>query len=214
LRWTRSACIPADNHDAASLHVLKVACKAADWSAVGSIRTFTTCFTPATVSGRTDNSGPQHAPVGADQYRHRMPRYHRELELDMHRARSTVYTLHTDLLFVTKYRRPVVTDPMLTCCEHLMREVCTGVGAALREFNGETDHVHLPVYYPPSLGLSILATRLKGVSARRLRQQYPVHIQKYLWGKHFWSPSYFAAYCDGAPLTVTKQYIEHQNCPD
>jgi putative transposase len=95
-----------------------------------------------------------------------------------------------------------------------MREVCTGVGAALREFDGETDHAHLPVHYPPSLALSMLATRLKGVSARRLRQQYPVHIQKYLWGKHFWSPSYFAAYCGGAPLTVTKQYIEHQNRPD
>jgi putative transposase len=143
-----------------------------------------------------------------------MPRHHRELELDVHRPRSTVYTLHTDLLFVTKYRRPVVTDPMLTCCEHLMREVCTGVGAALREFDGETDDAHLHVHYPPSPALSMPATRLKGVSARRLRQQYPLHIQKYLWGKHFWSPSNFAAYCGDAPLTVTKQYIEQQNRPD
>jgi putative transposase len=118
-----------------------------------------------------------------------MPWHHREPELDVRRTRSTVYALHTDLLFVTKYRRPVVTDPIVTCCEHLMREVCTGVGAALREFNGETDHLHLPVHYPPSLALSMLPTRLTGVSSRRLRQPYPVHIQKYLWGKHFWSSS-------------------------
>jgi hypothetical protein len=51
-------------------------------------------------------------------------------------------------------------------------------------------------------------------SSRRLRQQYPVHIGKWLWGKHFWSPSYFAASCGGAPLTIIKQHIDQQNRPD
>ena len=32
-------------------------------------------------------------------------------------------------------------------------------------------------------------------------------------GKHFWSPSYFAASCGGAPLTIIKQYIEQQTVP-
>jgi REP-associated tyrosine transposase len=115
---------------------------------------------------------------------------------------------------VTKYRRPVFTDPMLTSCEHLMRQVRADVGAELREFNGEADHVHLLAHYPPSLPISLLVNRLKGVSSRRLRQQYPTHIRKYLWGKHFWSPSYFAASCGGAPLTIIKQYIEQRNRPD
>ena len=30
---------------------------------------------------------------------------------------------------------------------------------------------------------------------------------------HFWSPSYFAVSCGGAPLTIIKQYIEQQNRP-
>ncbi|WP_372500086.1 transposase [Sphaerisporangium perillae] len=29
----------------------------------------------------------------------------------------------------------------------------------------------------------------------------------------WWSPSHFAASCGGAPLTITKQYIEHQRRP-
>ena len=95
-----------------------------------------------------------------------------------------------------------------------MRDICAGVGAELREFNGETDHVHLLVHYPPSLALSVLVNRLKGVSSRRLLQQYPAHVRKYLWGKHFWSPSYFAASCGGASLSIIKQYIEQQNRPD
>ncbi|MFF9654321.1 transposase, partial [Streptomyces sp. NPDC014622] len=37
-------------------------------------------------------------------------------------------------------------------------------------------------------------------------QQVPV-------GEHFWSPSYFAASCGGAPLAVIKEYVENQKRP-
>jgi putative transposase len=30
---------------------------------------------------------------------------------------------------------------------------------------------------------------------------------------HFWSPSYFAASCGGAPLSIIQQYIEQQQRP-
>lgn len=132
----------------------------------------------------------------------------------MQRGRSSVYTLHAHLVFVTKYRRPVFNDVMLTYCERLMADICVDLGAELREFNGETDHVHLLVHYPPSLSISALVNRLKGASSRRLRQQYSAHVRKYLWGTHFWSPSYFAASGGGAPLSIIKQYIEKQNRPD
>jgi len=88
-----------------------------------------------------------------------------------------------------------------------MREVCADFGAELREFNGEDDHVHLLVHYPPKIALSKLVNSLKGVSARRLRQEYRSHIRHYLWGDHFWSPSYFAASCGGAPLAIIAEYI-------
>ncbi|WP_020574464.1 transposase, partial [Actinopolymorpha alba] len=55
---------------------------------------------------------------------------------------------------------------------------------------------------------------LKGVSTPRLRQESPGHIRKYLWGEHFWSPSYIAASCAGAPLAVVKEYTENQKHPD
>ncbi|MGI8306029.1 transposase [Saccharopolyspora hattusasensis] len=36
-------------------------------------------------------------------------------------------------------------------------------------------------------------------------------LRKYLWGSHFWSPSYIAGSCDGAPLEIVKEYItNHQ----
>jgi putative transposase len=94
-----------------------------------------------------------------------------------------------------------------------MRAVCADFETELVEFNGERDHVHLLVHHPPKVSISKLVGALKGVSARRLRQQYPDHIRNYLSGAHFWSPSYFAASCGGAPLSVINDYIEQQKSP-
>jgi putative transposase len=132
---------------------------------------------------------------------------------DVRRGRSVVSNLHAHLVFTTKYRRGALTGPILTRCEEIMSNVCADFGAELREFNGETDHVHLLVHYPPAVALSKLVNSLKGVSARYLRQEHAAHLRKYLWGGHLWSPSYFAGSCGGAPLTVVKEYIENQKRP-
>ncbi|MER5916341.1 IS200/IS605 family transposase [Streptomyces sp. NPDC001982] len=132
----------------------------------------------------------------------------------MCRGSSVVYTLHAHLVFTPKYRRGVFTDDLLARCEEIMRDLCADFGAELTEFNGERDHVHLLVHYPPKIALSRLVGSLKGVSARRLRQEFPDHIHRFLWGDHFWSPSYFAASVGGAPLSVVKEYIENQKRPD
>jgi putative transposase len=137
------------------------------------------------------------------------------LEPDPHvrRRRSVIHNLHVHLVFIPKYRHGPFTSAILDCCEQIMTEVCTDFGAELREFDGGPDHVHLLVHYPPKVALSRLVNSLKGVSARRLRRELPTHIRKYLWGEHFWSPSYFVGSCGGAPLSIVKGYIENQKRP-
>lgn len=95
-----------------------------------------------------------------------------------------------------------------------MRAVCDDFGAALAEFNGEDDHVHLLVEYPPKVAVSALVNSLKGVSARRLRQDFTGRVNRASMRGHFWSPSYFAASCGGAPLSIIRQYVEQQRRPD
>ena len=82
------------------------------------------------------------------------------------------------------------------------------------EFDGECDHVHLLVVYPPRVAISSLVNSLKGVSSRLIRKkkQYP-SISKQLRGGALWSPSYFAGSCGGAPIEIIRQYIEQQNTP-
>jgi putative transposase len=73
--------------------------------------------------------------------------------------------LHAHLVFVTQYRRRVFTDPMLRSCERDLRAVCAELDVDLVEFNGEADHVHLLVAFPPTLAISVLVQRLKGRTA-------------------------------------------------
>ncbi|WP_328766779.1 IS200/IS605 family transposase [Streptomyces sp. NBC_00286] len=132
---------------------------------------------------------------------------------DVRTGRHVVCNLHVHLVFVTKYRRGAMTGEMLTRCEEIMREVCEGFEAELKQFNGEEDHIHLLVHYPPKVQLSKLVNSLKCVSSRYLRKEYHAHVRRHLWSGHFWSGSYFAGSCGGAPLTVVRQYIENQQRP-
>jgi putative transposase len=123
-----------------------------------------------------------------------------------------VSLLHAHLVFVTKYRRPVFTDAMLTYCEHTMRAVCADLTVELVEFNGESDHEHLLVAYPPTLAISVLAQRLKGRTAFAVRRGFTGACVRARMRGHLWSPSYFAVSCGGA-LSIIKQYIDGQTRP-
>ena len=132
------------------------------------------------------------------------------METEYRRGRSVVCALHVHLVFVTKYRQGVFTDRAHLVLRDAFLGVCAEFDAVLREVNGEDDHVHLLIEYPPTVQLSKLVNSLKGVSSRLLRKQNFPEVKSKLWGGHLWSPSYFAASCGGAPLEIVKQYIEQQ----
>jgi putative transposase len=132
---------------------------------------------------------------------------------DIRTGRHCVFILHVHLVFVTKYRHPVFTARHLERMEQIMRAVCADFGAELREFNGEAEHVHLLVNFPPTVAVSRLVNSLKGVSSRRLRQEFPDLRRHYWRAKRLWSGSYFAGSVGGAPISVLRQYIEQQDRP-
>ena len=137
-----------------------------------------------------------------------------EKETDLRRGRHVVFNLHIHLVFVAKYRRKVFTKEILDDMRQIFESVCTDFEAQLVEFDGENDHVHLLVNYPPKVSISKLVNSLKGVSSRMIRQKNYPSIREKLWGGALWSPSYFAGSGGGAPISIIRQYIEQQNTPD
>ena len=131
-------------------------------------------------------------------------------ETDYRRGRHCFFAIHAHLVFVTKYRRGVFRQEHLDSLHRILADVCKDFDAELIEFNGERDHVHLLINYPPKVALSALVNSLKGVSSRLLRKEFG---DFHPWLKRrgvLWSPSYFAASCGGAPIEILRQYIEQQ----
>lgn len=127
-------------------------------------------------------------------------------------GRHCVFNLHVHLVFVTKYRRKVFSKKSLDILSMIFEDVCHKFEATLTQFDGEEDHVHLLVHYPPKIALSKLVNALKGVSSRLLRKHVK-DIQRFYWKGVLWSPSYFAGSCGGAPISTIKEYIQNQNTP-
>lgn len=132
---------------------------------------------------------------------------------NLRRGRSCIFLLHVHLVFVTKYRKKVFTKKILRELDKIFHSVCSDFQATLNEFNGEDDHVHLLVNYPPKVSISKLVNSLKGVSSRLIRKNDYPSVKRALWGKSFWSPSYFAGSCGGTSIDAIRQYIEKQQLP-
>ena len=122
------------------------------------------------------------------------------------RGKHSVTGIYAHLVFVTKYRKEVFQPAHI----ERMSEVCSGVAKKMSfrliRLNGESDHVHLLIEYPPKLSISQIVNSLKGVSSRMLRKEFDLVPHQ----EHLWSPSYFCVSCGGAPIAKIKQYIDNQ----
>jgi putative transposase len=134
-------------------------------------------------------------------------------ESNIRHSRHCVFKLHVHWVFVAKYRRRVFDAQAIDVLRGIFADVCSDAHATLVQMDGEDDHVHLLVQYPPKVAVSALVNSLKGVSSRSLRQQRPDIRQRY-WKGVLWSPSYFASSCGGAPISIVRQYIEQQKTPN
>ena len=113
------------------------------------------------------------------------------------------------MVCVTKYRRSVFTGESINLIEKSFREVAEKMNFQVLEFNGEDNHVHALIEYPPKLSISQIVNALKGVSSRR----YGPSGYKKPHREALWSPSYFAISVGGAPLEILKEYIKNQDKP-
>ncbi len=129
------------------------------------------------------------------------------------RGRS-VSDLKAPLVLTTKYRRKVLTTPMIDRLHEVFEFLLDKFDCKMVEFNVESDHAHLLFQYHPEIQLSKLVNSLKSVSSRKLRQEFlPELEQTYDQKKVVWNSSYFLASCGGVTISTLKKYIENQDKP-
>jgi putative transposase len=129
---------------------------------------------------------------------------------NLRKERHSVSDLKVHLVCVTKYRVSVFTSESLALIEQSFKDVATKMDFQILEFNGEADHVHALIEYPPKLSISQIVNSLKGVSSRQYGScGYTKPYSK----DALWSPSYFVSSVGGAPIEILKKYIQNQLKP-
>jgi putative transposase len=117
--------------------------------------------------------------------------------------------LKVHLVWLPKYRKPVLTGEVAVRVRDLIRQIAAE--HELEIISGEVarDHVHVFVGYRPNQDVSQIMQWLKGISSRVLLQEFP-HLRKRFWGRHFWARGYLAASSGNITDEMVKEYIEEQ----
>ena len=121
----------------------------------------------------------------------------------------SVYDLKYHLVWITKYRKPVLRGEIGLRLRELVRQTCATLDVYIISGHVAVDHVHLLVSVPPNVSVSELMQRIKGRSSRRMMEEFG-EIKRQYWGRHIWVRGYFAASSGNVTDEIIKQYIESQ----
>lgn len=121
-----------------------------------------------------------------------------------------VYDIKYHLVWITKYRKPVLYGEVATRARDLIREICKAEDVEVVKGHIAKDHLHILVSVPPYVSVSKLVQMLKGKTSRKLLSEYR-SLAKQFWGRHLWARGYFAATTGNMTDDVIAQYIEMQD---
>ena len=124
------------------------------------------------------------------------------------RSGHTVSILMVYLVWVTKYRYPVLRGDIQKRCRELIMQICDAEDVQILKGVVSKDHIHMPIEYPAKLPISDLVKRLKGRTSRRLQDEFPL-LKKRYWGRHFWAIGYGAWSTGNVTDEVVQEYLEH-----
>ena len=126
-----------------------------------------------------------------------------------HKSHS-VYLLTYHIVFVTKYRRPVISDEIGDYMKNHAAYLCGRFGCEMISAETDRDHIHMLISMPPDIAPSKLVACLKTQLSKEVRATFGEEIRKQLWGDAFWSNSYFIATTGTTVMEKVKEYIEGQ----
>ncbi len=121
-----------------------------------------------------------------------------------------VYDIKLHLVWITKYRKPVLHGDVAIRLRELIREICKSLDVEIIKGHVSKDHLHILVSCPPNLAVSKLMQSLKGKTSRKLLSEYR-SLSREFWGRHLWARGYFVASSGNVTDEVIAQYIEMQD---
>lgn len=121
-------------------------------------------------------------------------------------ARHSHYNLNYHVVLTPKYRKAVLTGAVEERLRELVGIVCAERDWIILGFEVMADHVHLFISSPPKWAPSDIVKIVKGVTARRILQEFP-HLSR---RGHFWTNAFYASTEGSVSSETIRHYIEAQ----
>ncbi len=131
---------------------------------------------------------------------------------EQRRSGHTISQLTVHVVWVTKYRYPVLTGDIQKRCRQLLIQICDAEDIRILKGVVSKDHVHMHMEYPARLSVSDIVKRLKGRASRRLQDEFP-ELKKRYWGRHFWAIGYGAWSTGNITDEMVQECLEHHRNP-
>ncbi|MHC4114685.1 MAG: IS200/IS605 family transposase [Planctomycetota bacterium] len=125
------------------------------------------------------------------------------------KSSHTTYDIKYHLVWITKYRKSVLTGEIAKRVRELIREICKGKEIEIIKGHVSKDHVHIFVSVPPHISVSTVMQSLKGKTSRKMMSEFK-SLSRTFWGRHIWARGYFVASSGNVTDEVIMKYIEMQ----
>jgi len=125
------------------------------------------------------------------------------------KSSHTVYDIKYHIVWITKYRKPILRADIAQRVRDLIREICKANDVDIIKGHISRDHVHIFVSAPPHISVSQLVKSIKGKTSRKMMMEYK-RLSRKFWGRHMWARGYFVATSGNVTDEVIIKYIEQQ----
>ena len=122
----------------------------------------------------------------------------------------SIYDIKYHIVWITKYRKPVMVGKIKTRLRDMLRQVCLQNDVQILKGHVSKDHVHMLVSVPPNLSASKLVQHMKGNSSYKLQREFK-ELNKQYWGRHLWARGYFVASTGNVTDEIIAEYIQNQD---
>ena len=94
----------------------------------------------------------------------------------------------------------------------VLYEIAKEYGFGIIALEVMSDHIHILIEAPPKYAPSKIVGYLKGISSRKLRQEFPDLIRRHIWKENtLWARGYYiASLADGVTTGIVREYINNQ----
>jgi len=127
------------------------------------------------------------------------------------KSSHTTYDVRYHVVWITKYRNPVLTEEMQERLDFLIRKISEKVWVVILKLWFEEDHVHMYCRIPLTKPISKIVWHIKWSSTNAIKKEFHKEIKEWYWKTNsLWATWYFVSSVWEINWDIIAQYVENQ----